>query len=119
MSKRTTWERIQEGLRDAGLPDTQKSVENHFGIKQGSISGWNRVGGGPSLPNARKIGSRLNLCVEWILTERGPKRPGPPMEPAAQTLWDLWGRISEGDRHEIVGFARAKAVPIQASRRGR
>jgi len=119
LPERTAWERIQEALIDAGYEGTQKEVESVIEIKQGSVSGWNKVGGSPSLPNAIAIGLKLNVCVEWILTERGPKRPGPPMEKTARELWDAWGRISADDRSEILGFAKAKAHPTTRAARQR
>ena len=114
---RTAWERVKEALQDAGYKGIQKDVEKICGVQQGSVSEWNTPDGGPSLDNARKLAVELNVCTEWILTEQGPKRPGPPMDAAAQQLWNLWGRIDDGDRQQIVGFAAGKVRPTSATGR--
>lgn len=108
---RTPWDRIKEALIDAGYDGRQEDAARLVGIKQPSVSEWKNEGTAPSLENTITLASKLNVCVEWILTERGPKRPGAPMEPAAQALWDLWPRIPQEDRGQIVGFAEAKARP--------
>ena len=110
--ERTVWERVKEALQDAGYAGVQPEAAKLIGIKQGSVSDWNKPGMGPSLGNAITIAIKLNVCVEWVLTERGPKRPGPPMEASARKLWDAWGRIPGDDQKEIVGFALAKVRPI-------
>lgn len=112
---RTAWERVKEALIDAGYAGKQSDVERLIGVKQGSVSEWNRVGVTPGLDTAIALGLKLNVCAEWILTERGPKRPGPPMEPAALDLWNAWGQLSDEDRREVVGFVKAK-IPVVPSR---
>ena len=114
---RTAWERIKEALKEAGYDGIQKDVEKICGIKQGSVSEWNTPTGGPSLENAKALAVELNVCTEWILTEQGPKRPGPPLDLAAQQLWDAWGRIPADDRQQVVGFALSKVRPSRASGR--
>lgn len=111
VAKETSFERIKQALLDAGKNGTQEEIAKLAGIKQPSVSEWKNEGTTPSLENAIAIGAKLNVCVEWIITGRGPKRPGPPMEPAAQALWDAWPRIPSEDRQQVVGFAQAKAGP--------
>lgn len=113
--QRTAWERVREALIDAGYKGVQPEVETLIGVKQPSVSEWNRVGVTPSLDNAIALGLKLNVCVEWILTERQPKRPGPPADQLAQQLWDIWPRLSAEDRGIVVGFALGKARPPAAA----
>jgi transcriptional regulator with XRE-family HTH domain len=110
---KTPWDRIREAMHDKGLKGTQKECAALLGVAQPSISEWASGDSSPSMANSITLGKKLNVCVEWILTERGPKRPGPPMEPAAQSLWDLWGRIPREDHQRVVGFAEALARPSQ------
>jgi DNA-binding XRE family transcriptional regulator len=112
-AKMSPLERIQEAMRDAGKGVTQGAIAKQFGISQPSVHEWGA--GTPELQRAIQIGQTLNVCVEWILTGRGPKRPGPPMEIAAQKLWDLWGRIPELERGELIGLAEARASPSRAA----
>lgn len=110
MQKRQTpWDRIAQAMRDQGIKDTQKECAKLLGITQPSVSEWASADTAPSLQNAITLARKLNVCVEWIQTGEGPKRPGPPMEPAAQALWDAWPRIPSEGRERIVGFAEALA----------
>lgn len=109
----TAWDRIRDAMREHGIKPTQKECAALLGITQPSVWEWANSHGSPSVENAITLGAKLNVCVEWILTGKGPKRPGPPMEAAAQALWDLWARIPEEDRPMVVGFAEAKARPSQ------
>lgn len=109
----TPWDRIREAMREHGTKPTQKECAALLGITQPSVWEWASSGGSPSVENAITLGNKLNVCVEWILTGRGPKRPGPPMEPAAEALWNVWARIPEEDRKAVVGYAEAKARPSQ------
>lgn len=113
---RTAWARIKEALIEAGYEGKQSEIEAIFGIKQPSVSEWNRIGVTPALDNAIAIGLKLNVCVEWILTEREPKRPGPPADPIAQELWNLWGRLDPEDKQRVLGFAEGRARPTLAAR---
>jgi hypothetical protein len=112
--QRTPWDRIKEAMTNKGLKPTQTECAKLLDIKQPSVWEWANSNGSPSIDNAITLAKKLNVCVEWILTGGGPKRPGPPMEPAAQALWDVWGRIPPEDRPQVVGFAEAKARPSQA-----
>lgn len=107
---RTVWERIREALAEAGLPPTQKQAARICNIEQGSVSDWNR-GGYPELDNALALALRLNVCVEWIYTERPPKRPGPPSDPIALELWDYWPRLDEAHKNQLLGAAKINAKP--------
>lgn len=114
MERRTPLDRAIEALRESGYTGTQKEIAALLGIKQPSVAEWKN--GGPKLQNAIVLARKLNVCVEWLLTERGPKRPGAPMDPVSQALWDAWGRISHEDRNRVVGFAQALTRPIRPAR---
>jgi predicted XRE-type DNA-binding protein len=106
--QRTFWERVQEALDDAGHPKTQGFVAGLLHVKQPSISDWNKAGGYPTMENAVKLAQKLNVCVEWLYTERGPKRPV-PVEEGAQRLWDAWHKLDDLTKGELIGLAVAKA----------
>lgn len=113
-SKRTFWERVKEVLQDAGLPDTQKYVaEKILQVKQPSISDWNKPGGFPTVQNAVLLAQHLNVCVEWLFTERGPKRPA-PQDVAAQRLWDVWPFLDDVTKGELIGLASARVASGQS-----
>lgn len=110
--ERTVWDRVKEALAGVGLPPIQEEAAKIISGKQGSISDWNKPNRYPSIDNAVAIAKRTNTCVEWIYTGRGPKHPGPPEEPDAQQLWDLWGRLPELTRGKILGIAEENAIPV-------
>lgn len=56
------------------------------------------------MDNAVELARVLNVNVEWLLTERGPKRPI-PQDATAQRLWDIWPELDEGDKRELIGMA--------------
>jgi DNA-binding XRE family transcriptional regulator len=104
---RTFWIRVKEALEDSKLPATQAYVAKFLHVAQPSVSDWNKAGGFPTLENAIKLAHHLHVCVEWLYTENGPKRPLPP-DVVAQRLWDLWPRLDDATKGEIVGIARAR-----------
>ena len=108
---RTPWDRIREAMLNQGLRGTQKECAALLGIKQPSVSEWASAESSPSIENAITLSRKLNVCVEWILTERGPKRPGAPLEPAAQAIWDAWPRVAPDDQQRAAGFIEALARP--------
>jgi len=109
---RTVWIRVKEALGEAGLPDTQVFVARQLKMAQASVALWNRPGGYPTLENAISLAKLLNVNVEWLLTERGPKRPI-PQDASAQRLWDLWARLDDVTKGELIGMALGR---LQRSR---
>lgn len=107
---RTFWARVKECLVEARLPATQVYVaERLLGVKQPSISDWNKPGGFPTLENGIKLAQKLQVCVEWLYTERGPKRPV-PADAVAQRLWDAWPLLDDVTKGELVGIATSRAL---------
>lgn len=102
--ERGVLDRIYEALRDDNKPATQSQIAGMLKIKQPSVSEWKKTL--PSLRHALALARLLNVCVEWLYTERGPKRPGAPLEWSAQALWDLWPRLPDAIKHQLVGHAQ-------------
>lgn len=74
MKKRSFWLRVQEAMRDKGLDPTQKVAGQLVGIKQPSVHKWTK-GGQPKMEHVVILAQKLDVCVEWLYTERGLKRP--------------------------------------------
>jgi hypothetical protein len=120
---RTFWERAREALEDAAragktygglrIKPTQVFAAKIADVKQPSVSDWNKPGKGPELENALRLATALDVCVEWLYTERGPKRPGIPLDTYAQQLWELWPQLSEGERGKLLGLALGKVSSIE------
>lgn len=111
--KKSFWERVLEVLADRGVDrDQQTTVAKMIGIKQPSVAEW-LDGGKPSMKNAIKLATKLEVCVEWLLTGRGDKRPVPP-DSSAQELWRIWQKHPE-IREQIASYAAFAASQSPAS----
>lgn len=108
--QRTFWSRVEEILLENGEKPSLTAVADMIGIKQPSVSEWKKPGGYPTIENGVKLAQKIRACVEWLYTERGPKRPT-PADMAAQRLWTLWDRLEDIDKGEVVGVAMARAKP--------
>jgi DNA-binding XRE family transcriptional regulator len=107
----TVWIRLKDALKDARLPETQVYAARLAGVKQPSVSDWNKPGTGPELDTAILIAKKLNICVEWLYTGRGPQRPGLPDDPIARQLWAIWPKVPAEHRERILGYAHVNALP--------
>lgn len=74
-------ERISLALTEAGY--TKERYKNLtvvlvklFDVSSATVNDWRHGKKCPTMKNALDIAVKLNVCVEWILTGRGPKRPG-------------------------------------------
>lgn len=108
-STETIWQRIEEALRDAGYAarGAQTAAAKMVGIRQPSVAGWKK-GATPELKHVLILARKLNVCVEWIYTGRGPKRPGSDLPPDLGEIADFWERLPLDVRSEILSFARFK-----------
>lgn len=101
----TVWLRVRTALREKGMAGTQAEAAKIAGVKQPSVSEWNQPGHYPTIESAVKLAERLGVCVEWIITGRGPKRPGTALDLYADRLMQLWAELTLEARQQIVGYA--------------
>lgn len=103
---RTVWERIEEALRERlpRVPVTQAHVAGVLKIKPPSVNEWKKPGGFPTIENSITLAKYLNVNVEWLLTERGPKRPL-PQDALAQKLWEFWPSLDDATKVDLIGIA--------------
>lgn len=68
-------ERFTTACREAGLPLKQDELGPAIGVTGGMA--WNYLRGMklPSMERAIIIAEKTNVCVEWLMTGRGPKYP--------------------------------------------
>lgn len=74
MRKRTFWHRLQEAMQDNGIKPTQKAAAALVGVSQPSVNKWAK-GKLPILEHVTILATKLGVCVDWLLTERGEKHP--------------------------------------------
>ena len=71
-------ERFREACQDAKVTTTMEGMGRFFGVSKAMA--WNYYKGIklPSMEKAIEIAEKLGVCVEWLLTGRGPKYPPKP-----------------------------------------
>lgn len=67
--------RFQSALEEAGAPDTLERLGPWLGVSVGCAWNWRTGEKLPGMRNSLVLAKRLGVCVEWMLTGRGPKRP--------------------------------------------
>lgn len=120
---RTVWARVEEVLIENKQTATQKYGAGLVGLKQPSAALWNKPGKYPEMDVAVRLAARLGVCVQWLLTEEGPKRVPPSNDSHLDALYLVWPELREVDKRDLVGFARglsdrAKQSTQQASEVG-
>lgn len=86
--------------RDRDPP--QHEIGALIGIRQPSVAKW-KAGKLPEMKHAIALAEKLHVCVEWLLTERGPKFPA-GADPGLQSLLAVWTARPDL-RAEIADYA--------------
>lgn len=96
---RSVYERAMEALgeRFPGEKVTQGRLAQLAGVKQPSVNDWKE--GYPTMDTAVRLATALRVCVEWLLTERGPKRPPEGSDP---TLALLLSQMDERQKSRLT-----------------
>lgn len=91
--ERSFLERALEALKDRYPREraTQVRLAKIVGVSQPAVFEWKLPGRAPEHAGVIKLAKELNVCVEWLYTERGPKHPSvtPDAEPFVQTFQAL------------------------------
>lgn len=87
-------ERISLALTEAGYTKERHKnltvvLVKLFDVSSATVNDWRHGKKCPTMKNALDIAIKLNVCVEWILTGRGPKHPGVPDEDGDGTHLDI------------------------------
>lgn len=69
------WRRLVEAWEPRGLPTSQTGVAEALGVYQSAVQQWVRGTSLPKLDRCVDIAERGRVCVEWLITGRGPKFP--------------------------------------------
>lgn len=83
--------RFEQARLAAGAPAPQAKLALLLGVAPTTVWTWRHGRALPSIEAAVRIAERLDVCVEWLLTGRGPVQPLPRDIPTelAQLLADL------------------------------
>ena len=99
------WRRLTDALSEARLPTSQLGLAKLLGMSQGSIQRWVRGDGLPEFETVITLARRARVCVEWLLTERGPKHPE-PSDPDLTDLLQLWTQLHPHGRAHVLRTAK-------------
>lgn len=83
----------------------QQEVAKIFSVGQSSVTKWKTGKDTPSLPRAVDMALEYGVCVEWLLTGRGPKYPGGTSDAELARLLEFWDRLTTETKRNVVGYA--------------
>jgi DNA-binding XRE family transcriptional regulator len=98
---KTVLERAMEALGDKYPKQaTQTKLASIAGVKQPSVNEWR--GGYPTMETAVRLATSLGICVEWLLTGRGPKHP---VDTQDGTLTLLLSQLNDRQKARLARLA--------------
>jgi hypothetical protein len=108
--ERTFLERAMEALRERYPKEkpTQTRLAKIADVSQPAVHEWGLPDRAPSYPSVKKLAEELNVCVEWLYTERGPKRPAATAEnpdDALSPILQIWPNLDVNTRKQIARYA--------------
>lgn len=83
---------------------TQVRLAKIAGVSQPAVHEWGLPNRAPEHDSVLKLAHELNVCVEWLYTERGPKRPQKPAE-SADPFLQQWDNLPAEVRQQIARYA--------------
>lgn len=101
-------ERFVAVCRDANLPAQNEPLGRQFDVSGPMVSYYRTGKKLPSMETALLIARKTGVCVEWLLTGRGPKHPGPVTNP--DDWLDLRG-INQDVRKALQAAAKSARSP--------
>lgn len=104
--ERTFLERALEALKDRYPRErpTQTRLAKITGVSQPAVFEWGLPGRAPDHAKVLKLATELNVCVEWLYTERGPKHPQKLVDSPEPFLRD-WDKLDPDIRRQIARYA--------------
>lgn len=117
--------RLNECLDETNVPAKGKGrqgyVAKQFGVSQAAARKWLEAVSYPETPRVIELCDAYDICVEWLLTGRGPKRPAAIADPE-HTLSDIARRYKAApkDAQVLIDLALGRqpgnGFPDQAAR---
>jgi hypothetical protein len=103
--ERTFLERALEALKERHPKEraTQTRLAKMAGVSQPAVHEWGLPNRAPEHPSVLKLAKELNVCVEWLYTERGPKHPA--ATPETEPFLQRWGELDPELRRQIARYA--------------
>jgi hypothetical protein len=107
--QRTVLERALEALSEKYPREraSQVRLAHLAGVKQPTVNEWGELNHYPSMGTAVRLAEQLDVCVEWLLTERGPKYAQKALKADEQLipLISEWANLKEDQKRQIARYA--------------
>lgn len=86
---------------------TQVRLAQLAGVKQPSVNEWREKDRAPAVATGVKLATALGVCVEWLYTERGPKRPtdGAETDEHLSPILEAWPNLEPDIKRQIARYA--------------
>lgn len=103
-SERSFLDRALEALGDRYPKDraTQVRLAKIAGVSQPAVHEWGMPGRAPAHGVVLKLAHELNVCVEWLYTERGDKRP--KVTPDAEQFLRDFSQLDSDSRRQLARY---------------
>lgn len=102
---RSFYDRAMEALQERFPRDrpTQGKLAALAGVRQPSVNDWKE--GAPAVNTGVRLAEALGVCVEWLYTERGPKRPPKAASDSLGPLSPIWHELTDKQRIALARYA--------------
>jgi len=103
--ERSFLERALEALaeRNPRARPTQVKLAKIAGVSQPAVFEWGLPERAPEHAKVLLLAKELNVCVEWLYTERGPKRP--PEAPETEPFLNDWSNLDDDLKRQVAQYA--------------
>jgi DNA-binding XRE family transcriptional regulator len=106
--QRTVLERALEALAEKYPREraSQVRLAQLAGVKQPTVNEWGDTDRYPSMSTAVKLAGNLGVCVEWLLTERGPKYAQQSTQEAQELvpLIDSLSELKDDQKRQVIRY---------------
>lgn len=94
-----------EALRERFPTDrpTQTRLAKIAHVSQPAVHEWGLPTRAPAHDAVLLLARELNVCVEWLYTERGPKHP--PLAPDAEQFVQAWEKLDDETKRQVARYA--------------
>jgi transcriptional regulator with XRE-family HTH domain len=101
------WERLIRARLDLKPAKSinQEDIAKEIGVGQTAVSGWKTGRIEPSVKSAKALCLKADLCVEFLYSGRGPRRPWGDITTPLGKLVELWEHLTDADQVQLLAYA--------------
>jgi DNA-binding XRE family transcriptional regulator len=103
--------RFEEARKERGITGKQKELGAIIGVSGVTAHNYKTGKKMPKMERAIKIANEFGVCVEWLLTGRGLKRPEKISSRRLQHVIDNWIYLSEDTKNSFVELIKLGKKP--------